>query len=363
MRQRRILLLYAISPENSTFSYQRQWPRHFESAPGFQCTSINVLNRELIARLRSGWLAHSFTGDAIVVLHSVFSNACLAPDWLIDALAARPQPKIYFIGNEYKLMPEKMAFCDRLRLSLLISQTQSPVVHELYRARLGCAVTGIPNTGLDRSLFTPAAPLDDRPIDLGYRADDSPAYLGHRERREMAEFFEAAADRYQLRVDISLRPEDRFAENEWAAFLNRCKGQLGTEAGGDFFSLDDGARKRVTAYEKAHPGASFDEIYEQCLRDDTASVPLRIMSGRNVEPAGTGTVQLLFEGEYDGFLKADEHYIPLRKDFSNADDAIAKFKDPGIRRRIADNALTLAREEFTYDRLLQRVAAAVDPLL
>lgn len=363
MRRRRILLLYALSPDNSTFSYQRQWPRQFEADPGFECVSINVLNREWLERLRAGWLAHSFTGDAIVVLHSVFSNALMAPEWLVEALAARPQPKVYFIGNEYKLMPEKMAFCDRLRVSLLISQTQSPAVHALYRERLRCAVTGIPNTGLDLSLFTPVVPNDQRPIDLGYRADDAPVYLGHRERRDIAEFFLANAGRYGLRVDISLRPEDRFAETAWAAFLNRCKGQLGTEAGGDFFSLDDGARHRVTAYEHAHPGASFEEIYDACLRDDTTSVPLRIMSGRNVEAAGTGTVQILFEGEYDGFLMPDEHYIPLRKDFANAGEAIAKFTDDGTRQRIAANALALAREHFTYERLLARVAGAIDPLL
>jgi hypothetical protein len=104
-------------------------------------------------------------------------------------------------------------------------------------------------------------------------------------------------------------------------------------------------------------------VFDRCLRDDRTSVPLRIMSGRNVEAAGTGTVQVLFEGDYDGFLEPDEHYIPLRKDFADADEAMAKFKDAGTRARIAANALALAREQFTYDRLLERVAAAVDPLL
>jgi hypothetical protein len=363
MPRRRILLLYAISPDNSTFSYQRQWPRHFEACPAFECTSIDVADRAWQQRLRAGWLAHSYGGDVIIVLHSVFSNANLAPEWLTDALGARPQPKVYFIGNEYKLMPEKMAFCDRLRLSLLISQSQSPAVHAMYRERLGCAVTGIPNTGLDTAMFSPTQPIDERPIDIGYRADDAPKYLGHRERREIAEFFQARADHYGLRVDLSLRPQDRFDESGWARFLNQCKGQLGTEAGGDFFTLDDGPRNRVLAYESAHPGATFEEVFEQCLRDDHTAVPLRIMSGRHVEAAGTGTVQILFEGDYDGFLQPDEHYIPLRKDFSNADEAVAKFGDRGNRARIAANALQLAREHFTYDRLLTRVSQAIAPLV
>ena len=359
----KILLLCALSDQNSTFSYQQQWPRQFAKHPLFDCTVINVLDREWQQRLRSGWLAHTFNGDAIVVLHSVFSNDSLAPGWLVDALAARPQPKVFFIGNEYKLMAEKMAFAEQLRIALLISQTQSPVVHALYRDRLGCAVAGVPNTGLDETLFTPTTAVEERPIDIGYRADDTPYYIGHRERRDIAEFFTANAAKYGVKADISLNSKDRFNETEWAAFLNRCKGQLGTEAGGDFFSLDDAARLRVLEFEKRHPEAGFEETYEACLRDDRRSVPLRIMSGRHVEAAGTGTVQILFEGEYDGFMKPDVHYIPLRKDFANADDAVAKFKDPSVRSTIAANARALAREQFTYDSLLRRVRALLDPLL
>ena len=363
MKPCRVLLLCALSEGNSTFSYQRQWPRHFQQHPLFECTTVNLHDRGWQERLRSGWLAHRYDGDLIVLLHSVFSNACAAQDWLIEALARRSQPKVFFIGNEYKLMPEKMVFAERLKIALLISQSQSPAVHALYRARLGCAVAGVPNTGLDEQLFTPDRPLDERPIDLGYRAEDAPLYLGHRERRQIAEFFLQHAPAYSLRVDISLKPEDRFGENEWAAFLNRCKGQLGTEAGGDFFSLTDHSRRRVIDYEINHPGAGFDEIYNACLRDDRDAVPLRIMSGRHVEAAGTGTVQILFEGAYDGYFTADEHYIPLRKDFGNADEAVAKFKDPGIRSMIAGNAMMLARQQFTYDALLRRLGTLVEPLL
>ncbi|HUQ86852.1 MAG TPA: glycosyltransferase [Vicinamibacterales bacterium] len=363
MKPCRVLLLCALSDQNSTFSYQQQWPRHFASHPFFECVVVNVLDREWQQRLRSGWLAHTFNGDAIVLLHSVFSNDSLAPGWMIEALAARPQPKVFFIGNEYKLMAEKMVFAEQLRIALLISQTQSPEVHALYRNRLGCAVAGVPNTGLDESLFTPTSRVEDRPIDLGYRADDAPFYLGHRERREIADFFTTHAATYGLKVDISMKSADRFNESGWAAFLNRCKGQLGTEAGGDFFSLDDAARLRVLEFEKKHPAASFDETYDACLRGDRESVPLRIMSGRHVEAAGTGTVQILFEGQYDGFMEPDVHYIPLRKDFSNADEAVAKFRDPSVRTAIAGNAMSLAREHFTYDALLRRVRALIDPLL
>src|SRR5262249_11812014 len=147
------------------------------------------------------------------------------------------------------------------------------------------------------------------------------------ERRRMATYFETHAQAFGLRVDVSLNSADRLEERAWAAFLNRCRGQLGTEAGGDYFSLTDERRNAVNHYVIDHPGATFADVRERFFLDPAGTVPLRIISGRNVEAAATRTVQLLFEGEYDGYFRPDEHYIALRKDFSNASDALAKFRD------------------------------------
>ena len=174
--------------------------------------------------------------------------------------------------------------------------------------------------------------------------------------------FKRAPAAYGLTVDISLDPKDRFDETAWAAFLNRCKGQLGTEAGGDYFDLDDRSRHEVNAYVADHPGASFEEIRARFFDQYPNPVPLRILSGRNVEAAGTKTAQLLFDGHYDGFFVADQHYIALRKDFSNADEALAKFRDEEFRHRISEQAYDLVCREFTYERLMDRVHDAVKVL-
>ena len=359
----RALVLFACTPDNSTFSYQRAWPRHLAAHPAFACTSVNVADRRLPARLELEWRCRQFRGDLVIVLHSVFSNALMLSDRVIDALARLRQPKVYFIGNEYKLMPEKMAFCERLGVALLVSQSLSPEVHALYQRRLGCRVTGVPNTGLDERLFAPTSAPEGRPIDLGYRAADAPPYLGHQERRELAEFFMARAAAYGVTVDISLAAEDRFDECGWAAFLNRCKGQLGSEAGGDYFDLDDRTRLAVGAYQQAHPGATFEELAVRFFPPAHAHVPLRILSGRQVEAAGTKTAQVLFEGRYDGLFTAGTHYIPLKKDFSDADEAMRKFKDSGVRHRIVEQAYAFVREHLTYERLIDRFRAAAAPVV
>jgi hypothetical protein len=362
-RPLRALVLYAASPATATFSYQVGWPRALARDRRFASTLVDVAARSFGERLAAWWTVRRGRFDVVLLLHSVFSNARALDGRLFDAVRAVRAPKVYFIGNEYKLMPEKMAFAEALPVALLISQSGSPRVHELYRNRLGCAVAGVPNTGFDPDRFRPETDADARPIDLGYRADDSPWYLGHNERRRLAEFFQQCAPSFGFRVDISLNPADRLTEDAWAAFLNRCRGQLGTEAGGDYFSLDDRLRTRVNAFVTAHPEARFEEIQEKFFRDVTGTVPLRIISGRNVEAAATRTVQLLFEGDYDGWLRPDEHYIALRKDFGNAADALERFRDRAFCRRLCDNAYRLASTELTYDALVGRVHAAVTPLV
>jgi len=277
----------------------------------------------------------------------------------IGVARARP-PKVLFVGNEYKLMPEKIAFARSLHTALLISQLGSPDAHALYRDALGCGVVGIPNTGFDPSVFAPRRAWDEREVDLGYRAYASPLYLGHDERRELAACVREAAPRHGLTTDISLSPDARFDEHGWAAFLNRCRGQIGSEAGGDRFELTDETRMRVNAYLADHPEATAPEIRERFFTEP--SVSGRALSGRVVEAAATKTVQILLEGEYGGFFEPDVHYLCLRKDFANLDDVLDRFRDRAASERIADAAFEVVSAELTYDRLVRRLHAAIEPL-
>ena len=363
MKPKRVLLIYAQAPFNTTLSYQHGWPRQFSADRRFKCTHINVGYEGVLAKVRALLTARTWTGDAIVMLHSVFSNGCLLDGRLFDAICDLEQPKAFFIGNEYKLMPEKMRFCEELSVSLLVTQSTEPTVRSKYHERLGCSITTLPNAGFDSELFKVDTPYSERPIDLGYRAFAPAWYIGHRERQEIAEYFTSHAERLGLTVDISLDRNSRFAEEEWASFLNCCRGQLGTEAGGDYFDLTDARRITVNAYVQQHPEASFEEIRERFFDGTPTDVPMRVLTSRNIEAAGTGTVQLLFEGRYGDYLQPDIHYIPLKKDFSNVDEALGKFRDDAFTEKVADNALRLVNDQFTYEHLIGRFADALEPLI
>ena len=356
MRRRslRALLLYAASPQNRTLSYQVGWPNHFRRHPRFDCVSLNVLDRGMLARLRANYIFRRMRFEVVIMLHSVFSNSCYVKDWLFDEIRVAARPKVYFIGNEYKLMPEKMSFCEEIGVSLLISQSRSPAVHEIYRERLGCAVAGIVSAGLDPAVFYPRVDREDRHIDLGYRVYRGPLFLGHDDRSRIADYFVEYGPRFGLNLSISLDPNERFPPRQWAEFLNQCKGQLGTEAGSDYFELSDDTRKKVNDFVECKPGATMAEISERFFKSYLNPVPLRTISGRNAEAAGTKTVQILFEGEYDGYFQPDVHYIRLQKDFSNVEDVMARFRDESYCREVTDNAYEVAVQELSYEKLIDQ---------
>ncbi|WP_337996568.1 glycosyltransferase [Oleispirillum naphthae] len=353
----RIALLFWADRSNTTLSYQHGWPKAFLESPRFSCVPINLAGRgwagkaEVVSTLMKGGF------EAIVVMHSCFSNQQNLRRLLLWVVSRCPQPKAYFIGNEYKLMPEKIAFCRRLGISLLLSQSNDERVLEMYRKALGCTVACIPNTGLDTDTFYPVTPLAGRDIDIGFRAYEAPLYMGNNEKPEIADFFNARAAEYGLRVDISLEHKDRFDAKGYAAFLNRCRGQLGTESGSEFFELTDETRYRVNAFQKARPEATWPEIKAKFFDVyEGPMVPMRIISGRQVEAAACKTVQILFTGRYNDYFQPDEHYIPLEKDFSNADEVVRKLRDDAYCARLTDAAYDVAMGQLTYAHLLGRLA-------
>ncbi len=363
MKSTRILLLYAQSSANNTLSYQVGWPEHFLRDPRFECIPINLADHRLVVQARGFFLTRFKNFEAVVLLHSVFSNRSFLTKWLFEAIQQTKQPKLYFIGNEYKLMPEKMDFSEALGVSVLISQCNAADVHALYHDRLGCQVAYVPNTGLNPEMFSPKVPFEERPIDIGYRAFDAPFYLGHNERRRIADYFLEQGPAYNLSLDISMDSAKRLDSPAWADFLNQCKGQIGTEAGGDFFELTDASRWAVIKHLETHPNAMMDDVFERFFKDYKKPVPLRILSGRNIEAAATKTVQILFEGRYNDHFQPDEHYIALKKDYSNIDEVMTKFRDQNYCLQITENAYNMAIQEFTYERLLERFDQILQPLL
>lgn len=250
-------------------------------------------------------------------------------------------------------------FARRLGINLLITQSNDPRVFELYQSALDVDVCSIPNTGVDTNIFYPTSTNSARSIDIGYRSFPSKPYLGNTEKNDIADFWNSICTSHSLSSDISLDPTNRFDAFGYAHFLNNCRFQIGTESGTDYFELSDKTRNAVNSYLYQHPAYSWPEIQKLFFDDYVTPIPMRIISGRQIEAAACKTAQILFEGRYSGYLLPDIHYIPLSIDFSNIDIVLEKIKDLTFVHSIIDNAYDLVPEFFTYHQLMNLFQASL----
>ncbi len=81
----------------------------------------------------------------------------------------------------------------------------------------------------------------------------------------------------------------------------------------------------------------------------------KAISSRHFEPMGTKTCQFLLEGDYNGILRPEEHYVAVRRDLSDVDEAARRFRDDGDRQEIADRAYEYALSEHTYAHRVESI--------
>jgi hypothetical protein len=353
---KRLLILYSANRKTRKLSYVYEYPEAFKSSEYFDVTLANYGKgsiRRWIDRLRVGLSRKTF--DAIVMLHTVSESSHGYWAETFDKLGA---PVVWFIGNEHRGQPSKMDFAKHAKVSMLVSQSISTDVHKVYSQHLDIPVIGMPVVCYNSDYFFPGPELNERPIDLGYRAFPGPAWLGHWQREDIAQtFLEHAQD--QLKLDISLRTEDRFSRQQWRHFLQMCKAQLCVPAGGDFFELTDETRLKVEAYLKKNPKAERKQL-EELFPDPANAPPLRVMNSRLLEAAATRTPQVMYKMNFEAPLIPDEDYIGLNLDHSNIDDVIRQLQDHSRLKVIAENCSKKLSKFANYKKYMAHFNNALE---
>lgn len=318
-------------------SYVQDWQDAFMENGQLDVEACNVNDRlaygRALRRLKEYPLIvvlHSAAGDSMAPLRSAGKR------W-ID----RRGKMLVFFGNEYNLMSEKIAFAQDGAVDYIASQLPLKAARWLY-SDCSAEVLAAP-AALNPAFYRPHKGR--RPIDIGFRGDAYYLSLGDVERTEFIREVRDETLRWGLIQDIAFK---RCAREQWREFLCSCKGIVGAESGTYYLEKDDRTQKAVTRFLQENPEAGFSEIHDRFFRDYPNPVSGKAVSSRHFEPIGTGTCQILLEGEYNGVLEADRHYIYVKKDFSGLDDSVRKFKAPEFRKRIAEQALAHALSAHTY---------------
>ena len=386
----RTLVLSVAYPSRA--SYYDDWREAFEAAPAFAVDCANVFHggaRRRVARRLGDY-------ELIVLLHSCTADSLYYITPLAGALQARRGRLLAFIGNEVNLpsapIAPKRAFLKSIAPDFVATQLPLEAGDYLW-GDCGGRVIAVPHA-LNPDAFRPERPCAERPVDLGTRSYRYLAYLGDDDRNRIYDFFRE--HRFASPPTLDFATDDRFERAGWAAFLNRCKGTVSTEAGSWYIERDDATVTAIRAYfagqrkglvvagdsplrRLAHRlPYGFKAWLKRLMRAgplryeaaadeamDWAEIEARFfadrprcpaygkcISSRHFDAIGTKTLQIMFPGRFNDILVADRHYLALAPDFSNIDDVMYRFRDPDHHCRLVDEAHDFVRAGHTYaDRL------------
>jgi len=340
---------------NDALSYAVDWREAIAGSPELDVELCNINNLLHFGRC----LRHLNQYDLIMVSHAAAGDDMGMLLRVAALFDRRRAPVVVFIGNEYDLLTDKIRFIRQTGAEFVCTQLPIEAGRYLYAEAAGAQIIEMPHA-LNPANFYPA-PETPRDIDIGFAGDIYWPFLGDRERTDVIEWFERHGAARGLRCDIR---KSRLPRREWNLFLNRCKALVGAESGTYYLNERGGVLDRARRYNLSeNRAATFDEVHGRFYHGLPRCISGKCISSRHFEPIGTKTCQLLLEGNYNGILKADEHYIPVRRDLTNIDDAIERFRDADHRTRIAERAYDFVMAEHTYrhrvEKLLRTVTATV----
>jgi hypothetical protein len=196
------------------------------------------------------------------------------------------------------------------------------------RAALHETLTGFIDEHAAAALAKRLVPHSQRPWDIVYRARKLPYWLGsHGQlKHRIADVVRERAGALGLRTDISTRPEDTIYGAGWLDFMMSGRAVIGAESGSSVLDSRGEIQRRISRLVADQPDIGFDEVDAQMPRG-WDSYTFFAISPRHLEAVITKTAQVLVEGRYSGVLEAERHYIPVRRDFANLDEALERLQD------------------------------------
>jgi hypothetical protein len=303
--------------------------------------------------------------DAILLHYSVFVPATsdfLLPPEVVTYVERSSAYKIATFQDEYHHCGARFAFIDRVGIDCVYTMLEPPYDAEVYlnNSTATTVVSNLPayvGEELLQASKRNRRPYEARTLDVCYRARPWPAFMGRgaREKQEIGERFAELAAGSGLSMDISVREADRIYGEDWFRFVASSRATLGVESGASCFDLRGEVREefdRLTEEKGREP--TIEEMEEGSLARWDWRIPYQTLSPRNLEAAALGVCQILYEGRYSGVMVPMHNYIPLRKDFSNLDEVIERFRDEALRRELAENARADLIESgmLGYERLI-----------
>jgi len=324
---------------NESLSYVMDWRESLCEHPDLKIEICNLTNKIEYYQ----YLRNIEQYPLIIILHSATGDSMTPLLKSMEGFNRRRGKLVVFVGNEYNLMADKIKFIRSVEADYVCSQLPFEAACWLYADCTRSKLLAIPHA-LNPKLYSPD-PCFDRTIDIGFIGHLYHTFIGDMERTNLIQFFQRNGKNLGMNCDIRTQ---RLPREEWAQFLRRCRGILGGESGTYYLDRTGQIIEDVKKYVKGHPEVSFEEMYDLFFKNRQSPVSGKAISSRHFEPIGTKTCQILIEGDYNGILKPDGHYISVKKDLSNLGDVIQRFKDDSYRKAMVERTYEYVMDGHTY---------------
>lgn len=351
--RRQLFVRRLLGERYEHLSYVLDWREALSAAPELDVEVCGNINN-LVEYRR--WRDAIASYPLIIVLHSAAGDSMSLLLKTAHWFQRRRGTLVVFIGNEYDLMAEKFTFLRATGADFVCSQLPFDVARWVYADCRPTQILEMPHA-LNPRIYHPDTRIQ-RSLDIGFSGDIYHYFVGDIERTALIHFFQQHSAEFGLVSEFCL--DRRMPRVEWARFLNGCKGTVGAESGSYYLDRQGQIIAKAKAYLKRYPRTTFVELFERFFRfPKTEYVSGKSISSRHFEPIGTKTCQLLLDGHYNGILRQNKHYISVKKDLSNIDEVIRRFKDEAYRTAMVERTYEYVMGEHTYQHRVQALIKAV----
>jgi glycosyltransferase involved in cell wall biosynthesis len=279
--------------------------------------------------------------DALIVHYSArVSVRGHLSSGIAAAVAAYRGPKLLFAQDEYDTVETTRRWMERLGIDAFFTTVPQEGLDFVYPRARFAKVDFIPTlTGYvpeDPSIDGFALPMAERKLRIAYRGRSLSHHYGTlaREKYSIGVDVRRLAQARGVAVDIEVDENKRIYGTDWYRFIGSARATLGTESGSNVFDIDGSLAKLA----QDHADLPFEAFAERYLKEHEGLVRMNQISPKIFEAIRLRTALVLFEGEYSGAVRADEHYIPLKKDYSNIDAVFARLEDVAFLEAMTERA-------------------------
>lgn len=287
---------------------------------------------------------------------------------LTDVLSEFRGLKIGFIQDEYEGIENTRTVMDKINFDIIYSTIPQKFINKVYpkyrypNTDFIHTLTGYVPENSDMESF--ALPSEERNILIGYRGRKLPPIYGDlgQEKYNIGEHMKKICIKKGLSVDIENDAEKRIYGLDWYKFLGSCSATLGTESGANIFDFNGNIKDQIDKIQIKEKKIKYKEIHHKILKPYEGKIKMNQISPKIFEAIRLKTVLVLFEGKYSGIIKPNIHFIPLKKDFSNANEVLNKLKNKDWIEKLVNKAYKdiILSNKYSYKAFITKIDKDID---